>query len=95
MSFSFECDRPFVLRHFQQFLDNHLPENVFRAKGVLWFKESPARHFFQLAGKRFQLEEDRWTGDRCNQLVFIGQSLDQEAIQKMLENCVASASSPV
>ncbi|MEO0647669.1 MAG: GTP-binding protein [Cyanobacteria bacterium J06650_10] len=70
ISFSFQCDRPFTLRHFQQFLDNHLPENVFRAKGLLWFKKSQARHFFQLTGKRFQLEEDRWPRKCNNQLVF-------------------------
>ncbi|MFK8184248.1 MAG: GTP-binding protein [Phormidesmis sp.] len=90
MSFSFQCDRPFSLMHFQQFLDNHLPENVFRAKGILWFRESPARHFFQLTGKRFQLEEDRWPGERQNQLVFIGRNLDQEMLQQLLEDCVVS-----
>lgn len=94
VSFSFESDRPFVLKHFQQFLDNHLPESVFRAKGVLWFQESPARHFFQLTGKRFQLEEARWPGKHSNQLVFIGRNLDQEAIQQMLKDCVALAPAP-
>ena len=29
VSFSFQCDRPFTLKQFQKFLDNHLPENVF------------------------------------------------------------------
>ncbi|MEL6470528.1 MAG: GTP-binding protein [Cyanobacteria bacterium J06623_4] len=95
MSFSFESDRPFLLRHFQQFLDNHLPENIFRAKGVLWFKESPARHFFQLTGKRFQLEESRWPGDRRNQLVLIGKDLDPDTLQQLLEECVAPTSSKV
>ncbi|MBE9064164.1 GTP-binding protein [cf. Phormidesmis sp. LEGE 11477] len=95
MSFSFQCDRPLILRNFQQFLDNHLPETVFRAKGILWFQESPARHFFQLTGKRFQLEEGRWPGARSNQLVFIGRNLDQDVIQQMLEDCVAPVSSPV
>ena len=97
VSFSFQCDgtaspaenRPFTLKKFQQFLDNHLPKNVFRAKGILWFQESPARHFFQLTGKRFQLEDSEWSGPRGNQLVFIGQGLDQAAITQMLEDCVA------
>ena len=89
VSFSFQCDRPFTLKKFQQFLDNHLPKNVFRAKGILWFQESPARHFFQLTGKRFQLEDSEWSGPRGNQLVFIGQGLDQAAIEQMLEDCVA------
>lgn len=89
VSFSFQCDRPFTLKKFQQFLDNHLPDNVFRAKGILWFQESPARHFFQLTGKRFQLEDSEWKGDRSNQLVFIGKGLDQDAITQMIEDCVA------
>lgn len=89
MSVSFQSDRPFTLKQFQQFLDNHLPENVFRAKGVLWFQESPARHFFQLTGKRFQLEDDEWSGPRGNQLVFIGRDLDKDVIQQLLENCIA------
>lgn len=66
----------------------HAPENVFRAKGVLWFQESPARHFFQLTGKRFQLEDDKWPGDCKNQLVFIGRNLDQGALQQLLEGCL-------
>ncbi|MEM9089441.1 MAG: GTP-binding protein [Cyanobacteria bacterium P01_F01_bin.53] len=95
VSFSFQCDRPFSLKPFQQFLDNHLPENVFRAKGILWFQESPARHFFQLTGKRFQLEDSEWSGPRGNQLVFIGQGLDEAAITQMLEDCVAPVALPV
>ena len=94
-SFSFQCDRPFNLKKFQQFLDIHLPENVFRAKGILWFQESPARHFFQLTGKRFQLEDSKWSGARGNQLVFIGRNLDEDAIKQMLEDCVVPVSSLV
>ncbi|MGD1863979.1 MAG: CobW family GTP-binding protein [Phormidesmis sp.] len=95
MSVSFQCDRPFALKKFQQFLDNHLPENVFRAKGVLWFQESPARHFFQLTGKRFQLEDSEWSGPQSNQLVFIGQNIDKDAITQLLEDCLAPVSVPV
>jgi len=94
-SVSFQYDRPFALKQFQQFLDNHLPENVFRAKGVLWFQESPARHFFQLTGKRFQLEDSEWSGPQGNQLVFIGQGLDKGAIARLLEDCLAPVPLPV
>ena len=48
MSVSFKGDRPFSLKKFQQFLDYQLPDNVFRAKGILWFAESEKRHLFQL-----------------------------------------------
>ncbi|MEO1397007.1 MAG: GTP-binding protein [Cyanobacteria bacterium J06634_5] len=94
-SISFQYDRPFALKQFQQFLDNHLPTNVFRAKGILWFQESPARHFFQLTGKRFQLEDSEWSGPQGNQLVFIGRNLDKDMIQQLLEDCLVAVSLPV
>ncbi|MFM8004336.1 MAG: GTP-binding protein, partial [Dolichospermum sp.] len=42
-SISFQSDQPFSIRRFQYFLDNQLPTNVFRAKGIMWFQESPQR----------------------------------------------------
>ncbi|MFM6322927.1 MAG: CobW family GTP-binding protein, partial [Microcystis panniformis] len=77
-SISFASDQPFSIRKFQYFLDNQLPESVFRAKGILWFDESPKRHIFHLSGKRFTLEDDEWKGTPKNQLVLIGQNLDHE-----------------
>lgn len=85
---SFRSDQPFGLKKFQQFLDFELPEEVFRMKGILWFKESKARHFFQLTGKRFQLEDQEWQGAPENQLVCIGRNLDLEDLRRKLENCV-------
>ena len=70
-SISFASDQPFSIRKFQYFLDNQLPESVFRAKGILWFDESPKRHIFHLSGKRFTLEDDEWKGSPKNQLVLI------------------------
>ena len=87
-SISFKFDRPFNIRKFQYFLDNQLPESVFRAKGILWFDESPKRHVFHLSGKRFTLEDEEWKGDRKNQLVLIGQNIDQETLRQQIENCV-------
>ncbi|MEM9504939.1 MAG: GTP-binding protein, partial [Cyanobacteria bacterium P01_E01_bin.43] len=70
-SVSFESDHPFAIRKFQNFLDNELPENIFRAKGILWFDESPKRHIFHLSGKRFSLDDDEWKGSPKNQVVLI------------------------
>ena len=42
---SFEADRPFAADRFQYFLEQ-LPDNVFRAKGVLWIDESDRRYVF-------------------------------------------------
>lgn len=91
-SLSFESDRPFSIRKFQYFLDNQLPESIFRAKGILWFDESPKRHVFHLSGKRFSLDDEPWKGNPKNQLVLIGQNLDQATLRKQLENCLGSAS---
>lgn len=91
-SVSFESDRPFSIRKFQHFLDNQLPTNVFRAKGILWFDESPKRHIFHLSGKRFSLDDDEWKGTPKNQLVLIGQNLDHEALRSQVEHCLCISS---
>ncbi len=95
MSLSFQTEKPFDLRKFQYFLDNQLPTSIFRAKGVLWFDESPLRHIFHLSGRRFTLEDDVWYSslenrqmDRKNQLVFIGRDFDPEQVRSQLADCV-------
>ncbi|GAB4240960.1 MAG: GTP-binding protein [Elainellaceae cyanobacterium] len=87
-SISFQSDRPFAIKKFQYFLDNQLPATVFRAKGILWFDESPKRHIFHLSGKRFSLDDEEWKGDRKNQVVFIGQNLDHAQLREQLEHCL-------
>ncbi|WP_413198574.1 CobW family GTP-binding protein [Nostoc piscinale] len=87
-SISFQSDKPFSIRKFQYFLDNQLPTNIFRAKGVMWFDESPKRHIFHLCGKRFTLDDDEWKGEPKNQLVLIGQNLDRETLLAQIENCI-------
>jgi G3E family GTPase len=91
-SLSFESDRPFSVRKFQTFLDDQMPVNVFRAKGILWFEESPKRHIFHLSGKRFSLDDDEWKGEPKNQLVLIGQNLDHDALRSQIERCLTIAS---
>ena len=87
-SLSIQSDKPFNIRKFQYFLDNQLPENVFRAKGILWFNESPKRHIFHLSGKRFSIDDAEWKGEPQNQLVLIGQNLDREKLQEQIESCL-------
>lgn len=87
-SLSFESDKPFAIRQFQYFLDNQLPENVFRAKGLIWFNESPNRHIFHLSGKRFTIEDDEWKGQPKTQLVLIGQNLDHDKLRSQLQKCI-------
>lgn len=87
-SLSLQFDRPLAIRKFQYFLDNQLPQSVFRAKGILWFDESPKRHIFHLSGKRFSIEDEEWQGDKKNQLVLIGQNLDHDTLRQQIEYCV-------
>ena len=90
-SVSLAVDAPFDLRRFQHFLDNQLPESVFRAKGVLWFRESERRHLFHLCGKRFTIDDSDWPegSERHTKVVAIGKGLDQAALRAQLEACVA------
>lgn len=90
-SISFQSEQPLSIRKFQYFLDNELPANIFRAKGIIWFQDSPNRHIFHLCGKRFTLDDDQWEGTQKTQLVLIGQNLDRETLISQLENCVAAS----
>ena len=92
-SLSFESDGPFSLRKFQNFLDNQLPQEVFRSKGILWFQESERRHVFHLTGKRFSINDSDWTGKRKNQIVMIGRDINHDSLRQQLQNCVASHNS--
>ncbi|PSB02126.1 CobW family GTP-binding protein [Merismopedia glauca] len=87
VSISFQSDRPLAIRKFQHFLDNQLPPNVFRAKGILWFDESPKRHIFHLCGRRFTIDDSEWENAPKNQLVLIGQDLDEEKLRSQIEKC--------
>tara|TARA_Y100001970_G_scaffold200773_1_gene244241 strand:- start:13174 stop:14208 length:1035 start_codon:yes stop_codon:yes gene_type:complete len=86
-SLSFQCKEPFSLRKFQNFLDNELSNDVFRAKGILWFLESERKHIFHLSGKRFSLDDDLWESEKSNKIVLIGKNLNHETIKKQLSSC--------
>ncbi len=86
-SVSYETFEPFSLRKFQYFLDNQISQNVFRAKGILWFMESERKHIFHLSGKRFSLDDEDWTKEKSNKIVLIGKNLDHQTIMKQLSSC--------
>ena len=80
----------------QLFLEN-LPDNIFRAKGILCIKESvpgardELRIVFQKVGKRTELEFSRpWLAEERKEtkVVFIGTKLNHKALQEELEKCV-------
>ncbi|KYC43033.1 cobalamin biosynthesis protein CobW [Scytonema hofmannii PCC 7110] len=76
VSISFQADRPFDVHKFESFLTEELPQEVFRAKGILWFSDSELRHIFQMSGLRYNLHADGWLTPPKNQVVFIGRKLD-------------------
>ncbi len=86
-SVSYETFEPFSLRKFQYFLDNQISQNVFRAKGILWFMESDRKHIFHLSGKRFSLDDEEWKKEKSNKIVLIGKNLDHKTIKNQLSSC--------
>ncbi len=73
-TWSYVFDNPIDQAAFQAMIDA-LPENVIRAKGVVYLKEHPDRKFiFQMVGKRWSLEPDKpWAQARPQtRLVMIG-----------------------
>jgi G3E family GTPase len=88
VSVSYESDRPFDVKKFERFLQEQLPQEVFRAKGILWFSESEYRHIFQLSGPRFDIEDTEWHSPPKNQIVFIGRNLPTQQIRQQLAACL-------
>lgn len=89
VSVAFESDRPFDVKKFETFLHNQLPQEVFRAKGILWFAESDLRNIFQLSGSRFDLQGEEWRTLPKTQMVLIGRNLNADALRQQLVACVA------
>ncbi|MBE9006287.1 GTP-binding protein [Fortiea sp. LEGE XX443] len=88
VSISFQTDRPFDVHKFENFLTEEMPQDVFRAKGILWFSDSDLRHIFQLSGPRYSLHADEWQTQPKNQAVFIGRKLDISQIYSQLNKCL-------
>ncbi|MBH8551826.1 GTP-binding protein [Nostocaceae cyanobacterium CENA357] len=88
VSISFQTDRPFDVQKFEKFLIEEMPQDVFRAKGILWFSDSELRHIFQLSGPRYSLHADEWQTPPKNQAVFIGKKLDISQIYSQLNECL-------
>ncbi|NWF59933.1 MAG: GTP-binding protein [Fischerella sp.] len=88
VSVSFQSDRPFDVHKFEEFLTEKMPQDVFRAKGFLWFSDSESRHIFQLSGPRYNLHADDWSTPPKNQLVLIGINLGKSEIHSLLNECL-------
>jgi G3E family GTPase len=91
VSMSFQSDKPFDVYQFQKFLNDQLPVEVFRAKGIIWFAGSELRHVFQLCGQRSDIKSEPWSTPPANQLVFIGRHLDIDKLRQQLNDCLATS----
>ncbi|MGI0488896.1 CobW family GTP-binding protein [Pantanalinema rosaneae CENA516] len=89
VSIAFESDRPFDVKKFELFLQEQLPKEVFRAKGILWFAESDLRNVFQLSGPRFDLQGEEWRTPPKTQMVLIGRNLNADELRQQLTACLA------
>ncbi|NEQ29004.1 MAG: GTP-binding protein, partial [Microcoleus sp. SIO2G3] len=89
VSIAFESDRPFAVKKFETFLQEQLPKEVFRAKGILWFAESDLRNVFQLSGPRFDLQGEEWRTPPKTQMVLIGRNLNADELRQQLAACLA------
>ncbi len=88
MSISVEFDRAFHVDKFQNFITDNIMNQVFRAKGILWFAESQLKHIFQLSGKRYDIDTEEWKNPPKNQLVMIGRNLDENKLKDKLKQCL-------
>ena len=95
VSVPFRSDRPFNVTQFEYFLTHQLSENIFRAKGILWFENQPQRYIFQLAGKRYSLTPDTQARPAQNQLVIIGHQLNPLQLHQQLSNCLTRKTVPL
>jgi G3E family GTPase len=86
---SFASDRPFAVHKFQRFLNEQLPDGLFRGKGILWIAESDRQFIFHLVGKRFSLDQPNSTPPKSSRLVLIGRNLDGERLLGQLAACLA------
>ena len=94
-SVSLQSDRPLDPDKFFPWVQNLVQEDgpsILRCKGILSFKDDPARFVFQ--GVHMILDGDHqreWKSDekRTSRLVFIGRNLPQEKIRTGFESCVA------
>jgi G3E family GTPase len=87
-SFSFESVEPFDADRLQSFLE-HLPDNVYRAKGILWLHENETSYIFHLVGRRFTLDRADTSGGIKTRLVLIGRNLNRKQLHDDMNACLA------
>ncbi|HSX41669.1 MAG TPA: GTP-binding protein [Candidatus Saccharimonadales bacterium] len=88
---SFSSDQPLDPVAFQQFVNDQIPPEVYRAKGFvnLGKKGHRRKYIFQLVGKRADLSWTDWGEEKPQtQLVFIGRDFNQKQLIANLESAI-------
>ncbi len=89
-SYSWTSPQPLHPMRFQDFVNRKLPTNVYRAKGIIDFglKGHSRKYIFQLVGVRPELVWENWDQKPLTEIVFIGQDIDKNLIEKELIACI-------
>lgn len=90
-TFVFTTDKRFNERSLVDTLQEGLPDNIFRSKGLVAIDGSDAAFLWSQAGKHLQFQQIGRFQDPSNarsEIVFIGQSLDKEKISGMLNTAL-------
>jgi len=90
-TFVYSAKKPFDRQKFDSFI-HAIDKSVIRAKGIVWFSDRNERSYiFEQAGKQVMVREfGRWgNGEQQIKLVFIGQKMDRNAIEKELDSLQA------
>ena len=89
---SFTSEQSLDPLRFQEFVNQQMPIEVYRAKGIvdLGHKGHDRKYIFQLVGARSEIAWENWRDDEppTTHLVFIGRDVDEAALRGLLENCV-------
>jgi len=93
-TWNFETDRPLSLEALRE-TASHLPAGIYRAKGVIYAAEEPARRVvLQVVGRRVDISlEEPWRGRPARtQIVVIGApgAIEGEVLRDKFEQCVIS-----
>ncbi|MNI76972.1 hypothetical protein D3C73_1332350 [compost metagenome] len=73
---------------FEQFLRN-LPQEVYRAKGILTFSDTESRFMFQFAYREVDFVKIRPQGNLRDVAVFIGENFSKEEVRSKLRELEA------
>jgi len=88
ISFTVQVPGIFDPRRLTQFLD-HLPESVYRLKGVVRIAGIKQAQLVQYVSGRYELTHHYGSGIKPNTLVFIGRDMNREELEGILRTCLA------